>query len=66
MTLVKRPYQGARTGPDVTETRTAAANVLADLRAGQLLDATFERRTSSLDARDRRWVQELEIGRAHV
>ena len=50
MTLVKRPYQGARTGPDVTETRTAAANVLADLRAGQLLDATFERRTSSLDA----------------
>lgn len=62
MTLVKRPYQGARTGPDVTETRTAAANVLADLRAGQLLDATFERRTSSLDARDRRWVQELVWG----
>ena len=62
MTLVKRPYQGARTGPEVTETRTAAAHVLADLRAGQLLDATFERRTTSLATRDRRWVQELVWG----
>lgn len=62
MTLVKRPYQGTQKGPDVTESRTAAANVLADLRAGQLLDAAFERRTTSLDARDRRWVQELVWG----
>ncbi len=32
---------------------------LADLRAGVLLDAAFERRVGPLDARDRRWVQEL-------
>lgn len=46
----------------VTPSRIAAAGVLADLRAGQLLDASFERRTASLDARDRRWVQELVWG----
>lgn len=62
MTLVKRPYQGTQKGPEVTESRTAAAHVLADLRSGQLLDASFERRTTSLDARDRRWVQELVWG----
>ena len=32
---------------------------LADLRAGVLLDAAFERRVGPLDARDRRWTQEL-------
>lgn len=62
MTLVKRPYQGTQKGPEVTESRTAAALVLADLRAGQLLDGSFERRTTALDARDRRWVQELVWG----
>lgn len=36
--------------------------MLADLRAGQLLDGAFERRTQPLDARDRRWVQELVWG----
>jgi len=46
----------------VTESRTAAALICADLRAGLLLDVTFERRTSPLDARDRRWVQELVWG----
>ncbi|MBL0937454.1 MAG: 16S rRNA (cytosine(967)-C(5))-methyltransferase RsmB [Gemmatimonadaceae bacterium] len=46
----------------VTESRTAAALMLTDLRSGQLLDATFERRTQPLDARDRRWVQELVWG----
>lgn len=50
------------TGPGVTESRTAAALILADLRAGSLLDSAFERRTAPLDARDRRWVQELVWG----
>ncbi len=49
---------GATVG-GVTEPRTAAALALADLRAGSLLDAAFERRVGPLDARDRRWVQEL-------
>ncbi len=63
------PEKGARTkrggpgrpgpGGGVTEARTAAAMTLADLRAGVLLDAAFERRVGPLDARDRRWVQEL-------
>lgn len=39
-----------------------AALICADLRAGQLLDAAFEKRTPPLDARDRRWVQELVWG----
>lgn len=43
----------------MTEARTAAAMTLADLRAGVLLDAAFERRVGPLDARDRRWSQEL-------
>jgi 16S rRNA (cytosine967-C5)-methyltransferase len=43
----------------ITETRIAAAVVLADLRAGDLLDGAFERRTRDLDIRDRHWLQEL-------
>ena len=46
----------------VTETRFAAADTLADLRAGQLLDAAFDRRAAVLDPRDRRWTQELVWG----
>lgn len=46
----------------VTDARLAAADVLADLRDGLLLDAAFDRRTSTLDARDRRWTQELLYG----
>src|SRR5918993_663093 len=46
----------------VTDARVAAADVLADLRDGLLLDAAFDRRTSNLDARDRRWTQELVYG----
>ena len=46
----------------VTDSRIAAADVLADLREGVLLDAAFDRRTSNLDARDRRWTQELLYG----
>ncbi len=48
--------------PGVTDSRVAAADVLADLREGMLLDASFDRRTSTLDARDRRWTQELVYG----
>ena len=51
-----KPHSG------VTDSRIAAADVLADLREGVLLDAAFDRRTSSLDARDRRWTQELIYG----
>ena len=43
----------------ITDARIAAADVLADLRSGVLLDAAFDRRAGTLDARDRRWAQEL-------
>jgi 16S rRNA (cytosine967-C5)-methyltransferase len=46
----------------VTDARVAAAEVLADLRRGEMLDSTFERHVSSLDSRDRRWSQELIYG----
>lgn len=47
---------------DVTEARLAAAGALADVRAGDLLDAAFDLRAARLDARDRRWAQELVYG----
>jgi 16S rRNA (cytosine967-C5)-methyltransferase len=46
----------------VTDARVAAAEICADLRAGELLDPAFDRRTMRLDARDRRWVRELVYG----
>jgi 16S rRNA (cytosine967-C5)-methyltransferase len=46
----------------VTEARGAAADVLTDLRGGALLDSAFDRRTSRLDPRDRRWTRELVFG----
>jgi 16S rRNA (cytosine967-C5)-methyltransferase len=46
----------------VTEARAAAADVLADLRSGELLDSSFDRRTTRLDPRDRRWTRELVFG----
>lgn len=46
----------------VTDARTAAAAICADLRAGELLDPSFERRVHALDARDRRWTRELVYG----
>ena len=46
----------------VTDARTAAADVLTDMRGGELLDSAFERRTSRLDPRDRRWTRELLYG----
>ena len=50
----------ARSG--VTDARVVAADILADLRGGELLDSSFERRGGYLDARDRRWAQELVFG----
>ena len=46
----------------VTDARYAAAEICTDLRGGELLDPAFDRRTSRLDARDRRWVRELVYG----
>lgn len=46
----------------VTDARLASANILADLRRGELLDAAFERYAGVLEARDRRWLQELVYG----
>lgn len=46
----------------VTESRRVAAELCADLRRGELLDPAFDARTARLDARDRRWVQELVYG----
>ncbi|MBY0490046.1 MAG: 16S rRNA (cytosine(967)-C(5))-methyltransferase RsmB [Gemmatimonadaceae bacterium] len=58
----RRHASPSGSGAGVTESRVAAALICADLRAGQLLDAAFEKRTPPLDARDRRWVQELVWG----
>jgi len=46
----------------VTDARSAAAEICTDLRGGDLLDSSFERRTSRLDPRDRRWTRELVYG----
>jgi len=46
----------------VTAARVAAAGTAADLRSGEMLDTSFERRAAGLDARDRRWLRELVYG----
>src|SRR4051794_40811658 len=46
----------------ITDTRVIGAQIYGDLRAGELLDASFARRTARLDARDRRWTRELVYG----
>ena len=46
----------------VTPSRLVVAEVLQDIRAGIMLDASFDRRTSILDDRDRRWAHELTFG----
>lgn len=46
----------------VTAPRIVAASIASDLRNGEMLDASFERRASKLDARDRRWLRELVYG----
>lgn len=53
---------GTLRSSSITPTRVIAAEVCADIRAGQLLDPAFERHTTTLDARDRRWTQELLYG----
>lgn len=58
---VARPA-GGNARISVTPAREAAAAILADLREGTLLDGAFERRAAALDARDRRWLQELVWG----
>ncbi|HET9453156.1 MAG TPA: 16S rRNA (cytosine(967)-C(5))-methyltransferase RsmB [Gemmatimonadaceae bacterium] len=46
----------------VTEARSVAADVCADLRRGELLDSSFDRRAARLDPRDRRFTRELLYG----
>ncbi len=46
----------------VTTPRVVAAAICADLRSGEMLDSSFERRTTELEARDRRWLRELVYG----
>ena len=46
----------------VTASRAVAAEICTDLRRGELLDQSFERRIAPLDARDRRWTRELVYG----
>ncbi len=55
-------FSASATKAGVTDARIAAAETLADLRSGVLLDAAFDRRAAHLDARDRRWTQELVYG----
>lgn len=59
----RAPYRGPRSKTaSITDSRIAAAGILAEVRSGQLLDPAFERHAGPLDARDRRWVQELVWG----
>src|SRR5436305_15001193 len=46
----------------VTAARAVAAEICSDLRKGEFLDQSFERRVVPLDARDRRWTRELVYG----
>lgn len=46
----------------VTAARAVAAEVCVDLRRGEFLDQSFDRRIGPLDARDRRWTRELVYG----
>ena len=51
---------------DVTDARARAAEICADLRSGELLDHSFEKRTTGLEPRDRRWTRELVYGLLRV
>ncbi len=46
----------------ITPSRAIATEICADLRAGEFLDQTFDRRVVPLDPRDRRWTRELVFG----
>ncbi len=57
-----RSSTGSHLSIPVTDSRAVAAEVLSDIRRGDLLDHAFDRRASGLDSRDRRWTQELVYG----
>ena len=59
---VSRAPGRARPASHATDARLVAADVCADLRDGEFLDPAFERRTATLDVRDRRWTRELVYG----
>lgn len=50
------------TAGGVTASRAVAAEICGDLRKGEFLDQSFDRRITPLDARDRRWTRELVYG----
>jgi 16S rRNA (cytosine967-C5)-methyltransferase len=52
----------ANTVGGITAARAVAAEICVDLRRGEFLDQSFERRIGPLDARDRRWTRELVYG----
>jgi len=52
----------ALTAGGVTAARAIAAEICSDLRRGEFLDQSFDRRIAPLDARDRRWTRELVYG----
>ena len=60
--MTERPPTLVRPVAGVTDSRRIAADLCADLRGGKLLDAAFDARVAPLDARDRRWTQELVFG----
>jgi len=60
--MTDRPPTLVRPVAGVTDSRRIAADLCADLRRGQLLDVAFDARVGPLDARDRRWTQELLYG----
>ncbi|MEK7401306.1 MAG: 16S rRNA (cytosine(967)-C(5))-methyltransferase RsmB [Gemmatimonadota bacterium] len=59
---MREESRGATRSASVTDARLAAAEVLGDLRRGEFLDAAFDRRSSALDPRDRRFTRELVYG----
>ena len=60
--MTDRPPTLVRPAAGVTDSRRIAAELCADLRRGELLDVAFDVRVGPLDARDRRWTQELVYG----
>lgn len=58
--LETRAAVGSRVA--ITPARIAASRVMADLRAGTMLDAALDSAARGLDARDRRWLHELCFG----
>jgi 16S rRNA (cytosine967-C5)-methyltransferase len=62
MTTPPAPAQADRALSPVTDARRAAAELCADLRRGEMLDLALDARAAGLDARDRRWLQELVYG----